>query len=1291
MAAPSAQPPNVSLNEALTNVSTLSDISVKGDEQPCLEAQAMSLTYQVNFDSNFEDRNGFVTGIAKFMEEATVHAQLFSLSQIGQNELLEEGRGYAVTLYTWRSCSRAHPTVQANQENRMEIYEAIVNVLEPEITKLINLMKFQKLAITKFCDEVKSLCHQAKKNDFVSESYLLTLGKFLNMFAVLDALKNMKASTRNDHASYKRAKQSLKQLSDPIAMDETQRLTLFLAQHDEMSNTLKKNLEAIPGFEDLLADIINICMYHYEDKLYLTPSEKHMLLKVMGFCLFLIDGTVSNIYKMENKKKLNLSKIDKFFKNLPVVPLYGDMQIVLFSYIQNSANYSDNKSRWSCGGSSSSNLPYNIVEQLPRISAEHTAYISDVTAYSSKLLVHTDKKVGVNVHQRKDLYDLALRGLKMLGNWTSHVMEMFSWKLVHPVSDTLCPNKEAEEYERATRYNYTDGEKFALIEVIAMIKGLQQLMYRMDNVFTQAILATIYNEIQEYSQMKLRDAVRTATKKKKTLVVSILRGIRDSSADWLEGNEPLGDPALKGEKDPKSGYVIKRGQRKVGPSSTQLYMTRTMSESLIADRSLGGKKTMKKEIDGPSLESISNFHKRSFFYNHMLNFSEALQECADLSQFWYREFYLEMTMGKRIQFPIEMSMPWILTDHILASKEPSMMQYVFYPLDLYNDSAQYALTKFKKQFLYDEAEAEVNLCFDQFVYKLSNQIFVFYKQRAALMLLDTKFQKECQQQLANYKKFTHLLNIPGQHQQSNKYESLLKQRHVQLLGRSIDFNKLVAQRVQVAMQKSIAVAIAKFESSDITAIVELEALLEVNRLTHKLLSEHMTLTNYDEMFQEANHTVQAPYGRITLHIFWELNLEFLPQYCYNSTTNRFIKASEHALLSIGVQNPSNMRDKAPSASAHYMFGSKVLNNAFNKIFSLYTNFVGVPHFAAIVHLLEYGGIAVIINELLSTMKNLIQGDLLVYVKPLMDVMPKACGLPRFEYGVEGIFSFYEAKLLPIVQYADLRTEVFQRFRELGNAILFCLLLEQSLSHEELRSLLVTGPFRKVFPKQHLKEGEKSEAKAKKLEREFVHMNILPIVDRLGTQEQSKLSKESMTLCRERLCVGLSMFEVVLKRIRSYLVDPVWDGKDTPPTNAVMNIEECVEFHRLWSAIQFVICLPLREHEITVEETFGEGLSWGGCALIVLLRQHYRFEVLDFCTHIHRVHSGLVAGKKLTEIKGVSIARFMNRIERFQLLNRQIFASVTKYLHSSKPEDKMVPVDKVKHFEVPVHESEDGFD
>lgn len=54
--------------------------------------------------------------------------------------------------------------------------------------------------------------------------------------------------------------------------------------------------------------------------------------------------------------------------------------------------------------------------------------------------------------------------VKSLKLWLS---SQYSWKLVHPTdkySNKECPDN-AEEYERATRYNYTSEEKFALVEV----------------------------------------------------------------------------------------------------------------------------------------------------------------------------------------------------------------------------------------------------------------------------------------------------------------------------------------------------------------------------------------------------------------------------------------------------------------------------------------------------------------------------------------------------------------------------------------------------------------------------------------------------------------------------------------------------------------------------------------------------------------------------------------------------------------------------------------------------------
>ena len=47
-------------------------------------------------------------------------------------------------------------------------------------------------------------------------------------------------------------------------------------------------------------------------------------------------------------------------------------------------------------------------------------------------------------------------------------------------------------------------------------------------------------------------------------------------------------------------------------------------------------------------------------------------------------------------------------------------RYVLYPLDLYNDSAQYALSNFSKQFLYDEIEAEVNMLLSMFYFYLDD-------------------------------------------------------------------------------------------------------------------------------------------------------------------------------------------------------------------------------------------------------------------------------------------------------------------------------------------------------------------------------------------------------------------------------------------------------------------------------------------------------------------------------------------------------------------------------------------
>ena len=55
---------------------------------------------------------------------------------------------------------------------------------------------------------------------------------------------------------------------------------MFLATQNKIRDTLKQSLQEVPGYEDLLSDVVNLAVSMYENHMYLLPSEKHMLVKV---------------------------------------------------------------------------------------------------------------------------------------------------------------------------------------------------------------------------------------------------------------------------------------------------------------------------------------------------------------------------------------------------------------------------------------------------------------------------------------------------------------------------------------------------------------------------------------------------------------------------------------------------------------------------------------------------------------------------------------------------------------------------------------------------------------------------------------------------------------------------------------------------------------------------------------------------------------------------------------------------------------------------------------------------
>ena len=63
-------------------------------------------------------------------------------------------------------------------------------------------------------------------------------------------------------------------------IEESQNLSLFLANQNKITRLLKEGLETIQGYDDVLADVLSLCVRLQESNMYITPNEKHVLLKV---------------------------------------------------------------------------------------------------------------------------------------------------------------------------------------------------------------------------------------------------------------------------------------------------------------------------------------------------------------------------------------------------------------------------------------------------------------------------------------------------------------------------------------------------------------------------------------------------------------------------------------------------------------------------------------------------------------------------------------------------------------------------------------------------------------------------------------------------------------------------------------------------------------------------------------------------------------------------------------------------------------------------------------------------
>jgi cytoplasmic FMR1 interacting protein len=1121
-----------------------------------------------------------------------------------------------------------------------EINSTIVELLRTEIKKMVNLMLYITSAIEIIYEAVAriaaALCNESHASFAGKYSAIIRL---LDELFKLDNMKDMKGSMKSDFSRYKRAIGTHSSRSNESVLEEMMELQLFLSSQDPHKSknyvllTIRDRLKNIKGFERVLNEILDLVVSNLDNNVYVTPDDKFGLIRLVPHLMVLVDGDASDTKSFNVFKKSNAHALQRILKKYPVVPLFGDMTITVLYILERAQHFNKGAlgDSWALDTSAFNGSKYAEADMNPDYDIRvHWASIR--TDYSSFAVLFTNfvnqlsrsnhdptkEQLSSNsplgravLESSKIACDLTLKGISLLSQWKGQVLMMMAWKYSHPsvlnaksnssgtVSSTYSngagKDLQGIEYEQVIQNNFTDEELSALVDVVSLIKSLSSML---DNAHTR--LAPMYrahqhHRIQQVTRNDMLPLMHRVDKRKKAGLLAPLLQIVNFVADYGSSVDKEVDEDYK-VYSRKQGQVNAAHQvRAVSAGTARLHLLRSKLHGVFDERSVYRLKAGllgKADLEKEDITLLEAFYCESFFFPCLLDFSNTLREVSSLGDLRHQEFHLELT--KCVQFPIEMSLPWLLIERAIAPHAmPSefgnahipMVENVLFMLDIYNDVAYDALHVLCQQHLFDEVEAETNLVLEQTIMAITESTYEYFKDLSASSMLEAGFKKKIEDIRG-----TRFLTLGRQH-----LDCVMSQRHVSLLGRNLNFSAPFIQVVVRRVYMDIDTAIGKFEDSDVCHAVELTVLLDIIRHTHKGLATTFELQAYPLIFQEANEAlIHSPDGRIIKHLLFSIDTDVIPNYSYNCNTNRFVRSPEQST------SPA-LQDKIPRARAapvkagavHNAYGSMCCK-AFEAHGKATRGFFGRVHVEAVLALagcaVNRPGVFLIFETCLNALTSKLQ-DAHDYIAVLRDSIPD-CKLPPFTQHVGRCVEYFDDSLRHLLDFDDLKSELFQLLREIGNTVLLLKDLSDSVCVSFPLAAQSTAHGIKSYPLDHL----------------------------LDSKAYPTLSNAASLLPHSG---DKSLFQHVLKHIETVILENKlfqgWteipsDGVRVSPTNA-----PSTGFHITWSAITFLSCLPTSDTTPDAAR-FGDGFTVAGCLILHLLRQREIFELTDFCRHILHVHA-----------------------------------------------------------------------
>ena len=629
------------------------------------------------------------------------------------------------------------------------------------------------------------------------------------------------------------------------------------------------------------------------------------------------------------------------------------------------------------------------------------------------------------------------------------------------------------------------------------------------------------------------------------------------------------------------------------------------------------------DIDKTDIEILRSFYEDSAIYPYLLDLSNVLRGLSDLSVLYYREFYMEM--AKQVQFPIAMSLPWIMIKQVVENPTSKARSCILYALDVYNDAAQFALYNLRRKHVYDgmyarlrlllitfpaEIEAEAKLVFEQFVFLLAEHIYSHYKALAASTLLDADF-KACMHE----HKASDFLDV-----KPIRYSVLMRQCHVEILGRTVDLALATSEQINTKMEFDIKTAILRFEEQGITGILELQSQLNVLRECHDSLAKIVTINDFDAVFNKCDSQENGR-PRIERKVLSELTHKVFPTMSFDHTAARFVWKANRGLHGNGGKSSVASTYGAQHSRAYELVNKRV------------RGFLSGEHVSAIV---EFVKCSSIVSVTASYMDGSLKNEVKSVVKSLQrEVAAGAKNAPQGpkDCDVATVFMRYQSWLTHLLEFDDIET-VFNHFERVGNALSFLYLLQSAAELKQLGKSMSVLPLLASSLPQYAEYFTAVERHG--IQQSRIHQTMQSIQDTelevsLATSEIKRLVEHEM-LCKSILQKEVFAFKSSLREVE-----------------AAMGVGSLVE---TWLVLKCLLCMS----DEATQDAVGDGLFWAGALLETVSESPVKHT--DYVKELLELRNSVKTKGNQKQTLNLGMEAFSQFAEWTECLDRQIKAIIS---------------------------------